>query len=149
MEKKEDFQQAYNNLQEAYRKQGKEIPFASILSESSEAMKWLWINFGRKDIEKKRLVAEVTEDRGYCVAGYKKGDKLVFNLLGMFLPDESSVKVACTFLLHDMNYVFFVHEALFAYNVEIKEPYYYSDIECSDPGPPWGGGHIKLKLYIE
>jgi len=86
-----------DELQQVYRKYERDLAFMprDVFSKLGESWKIMAITMGKMEHEKRRVIAEVTKVKGYCVADYKKGDKLVFNMLGMFLPDESSVKVVC------------------------------------------------------
>jgi len=139
-----------DKFQQTYRKYEKDLAWMPIeqFNELIDPTKTLVINIAKMDHDKRRIVAEVTELRGSCAAYYKKGDKLVFNVVGMFLLEESSVKVACSWLLGNLVPSFACNEALLGYDIEFKEPF-YDLVECPDPGPPTGGGHIKVKLYME
>jgi len=142
MEKKDNFEQTYRTLE-------KELSFMPIdqFRVLDEFNKKMVINYAKTKHSKKRLIAEVTEVRGACPAEFKKGDKLVFDMLGMLLPDETFTKSVCSWLLSDLVTCFASNETLMGYNVEFDEPY-YDFIECCDNGPPRGWGHIKVKLSI-
>ena len=88
-----------------------------------------------------RCVVEVIESKDVCVAGYKKGDKLVFTPLGMFLADESTSKIGCSWLFSGLVFNFAYNEALLGNNFPIEKiKPYFPDIECPDPGAPIGWG---------
>jgi uncharacterized repeat protein (TIGR04076 family) len=138
------------DYEKAFNRYKKDISF--ITKEEFDGMRQSYkegvINLGKMEHDKKRLIATVIKSKGACLAKYEEGDRLVFNILGMFLPGESSVKVACSWLLGDLVPIFASNEGLLFNGVVLKEPF-YDIVECSDPGPPAGWGHITVKLHIE
>jgi len=134
-------------LYEEYRKELEFLPLDKFRNFSSY-MQRCAIEFAKGKREGQRVVVEVTESTGVCNAGYRKGDRLVFNMIGMYIPEESTPKTACVWLLHELVPVFAANEALMSNGVPVTAPYYDTSF-CSDPGPPAGWGHVEVRLRIE
>src|SRR4030067_2394902 len=97
-----------------------------------------------------RVVANVTEAAN-CGAGYKKGDRLVFDIGGFFIPEESKTSArACWALTSPLCFNFTWNTGLLSNGILPTSPY-NEIVECLDPGEgkKGGYGHVKLKIDIK
>lgn len=114
-----------------------------------------------KDQQRALLMIVKATDEGYrviinvveatnCLAGYKKGDRLVFNMDGMSIPAESTTGTICYGLIWPLMLNFAYNEALMANGIFPTSPY-NENVECIDPGlgEKGGFGHVKVKVEIK
>jgi hypothetical protein len=95
-------------------------------------------------------VAVTVVEAANCLASYKKGDKLVFNLDGQSIPEESTTARMCWGLIWPLSLNFAYNEALMANGIHPTSAY-NEDIDCIDPGlgHKGGFGHVKVRVQIE
>ncbi len=92
------------------------------------------------------VVVEVVDVRGYCAAGYKRGDKFIIH--GFYIdPEENKAKI-CIHALTGMMSILssFIH-GVSAKSLSIGDKEDEGYLQCPDPGKPYtNGGTVIFKV---
>lgn len=102
----------------------------------------------RPQMEKVRIIAEVMSSVN-CLAGVKKGHKLVFNIMPFTLNMQETT---CPLCVRALTPVMVPTHGMWelAMNGTQNTPRGQARVaECMDPGLDWGGlGHVRFKVHI-
>jgi len=91
------------------------------------------------------IEVEVEEVRGYCAAGYRKGDR--FTIKGFYIEPKGNTRICIHALVGMISLLSPFSHGVSAKELGIGEREDFGYLQCPDPGEPYTcGGTVVFKL---